>query len=227
MLAWFTNEGSDIKCDTESRVSNVSLSSKDTPLKTFECDYDVNPTFLFMNIHSKNYDQIFPTLLPKDTESKEWQQYCVEALTWVTRRENGKCVWRILPIHAAVAGDAPIYLIAALISLSKTSLTCQTDHNQLPLHMSYRRNEKAIIDLIFHNYPEGAHCKDYKGRVPSVLDPKPFHNNLEYALSKDVRGGGETTRTVSWKDIPHNPTRYITGKLDSSIQVEECALCFL
>eukprot|EP00567_Pseudictyota_dubia_P005644 CAMPEP_0197445870 /NCGR_PEP_ID=MMETSP1175-20131217/10978_1 /TAXON_ID=1003142 /ORGANISM="Triceratium dubium, Strain CCMP147" /LENGTH=158 /DNA_ID=CAMNT_0042976903 /DNA_START=122 /DNA_END=594 /DNA_ORIENTATION=- len=71
-----------------------------------ECDFDKNPTKLYLLIQDKKWDEA----ARRSSESPP------EAYTWVSRRErDGKLRWRLLPLHAAIIFKAPERLVEALL----------------------------------------------------------------------------------------------------------------
>ena len=78
--------------------------------------YDINPTKLFKEPERRNYSEILLSF----NNSKNYKIFCDEASTWVVRSINGRVSWRMLPIHAAVATDAPTEVLEVLISACKT-----------------------------------------------------------------------------------------------------------
>ena len=78
--------------------------------------YDINPTKLFKYLERRNYSEILLSF----NNSKNYKIFCDQASTWVVRSINGRVSWRMLPIHAAVATDAPTEVLEVLISACKT-----------------------------------------------------------------------------------------------------------
>ena len=139
--------------------------------------YDINPTKLFKDLERRNYSEILLSF----NNSKNYKICCDEASTWVVRSINGRVSWRMLPIHAAVATDAPTEVLEVLISACKTSLMCQDDRKQLPLHIAYRRNKRDVIELLVQHESNALNVLDNKGRLPSecvpVLKDDKFEQN--------------------------------------------------
>ena len=55
-------------------------------MKVLECDHDVNPTRLFKNIETINYDAILPILLSEERDTEEWKVFCEEVMNRVNQR---------------------------------------------------------------------------------------------------------------------------------------------
>jgi hypothetical protein len=71
-----------------------------------ECDYDVNPTELYLAVQDGRWDDAIERCITHPRE----------ASTWVYRRdEGGKLRWRLLPLHAAALFRAPEGAVRALL----------------------------------------------------------------------------------------------------------------
>ena len=55
-------------------------------MKALECDYDVNPTRLFKNIETINYEAILRMLLSEERDTEEWKVFCEEVMNRVNQR---------------------------------------------------------------------------------------------------------------------------------------------
>ena len=134
-----------------------------------ECDYDINPTELYLAVQDGRWNDVMDR---SKTHSHE-------ASTWVYRQDDvgGKGAmkllrWRLLPLHAAVIFRAPKEVVIALLVANSDSAACRDDQGNLPLHLSLRRRsgdaefDEEVVSILTKAYPEGTRTPDNKGRTP-------------------------------------------------------------
>ncbi|KAL9188056.1 hypothetical protein ACHAXT_006434 [Thalassiosira profunda] len=146
----------------------------------FECDYDVNPTELYLSVQRKDWDG-----------AVERAAACPhEASTWVSRKEgDGKLRWRFLPLHAAIIFRAPERTISALLFAFAQGAACKDDQGMLPLHLAFRNGcDEAAVELLLMAYPQSVDVQDRKGRTPMVLAQQSTHANREAYIRALERG---------------------------------------
>jgi D-Tyr-tRNAtyr deacylase len=133
----------------------------DTSLGKFECDYDSNPTDIFMNLQKKEWD----------SAAKRSIDHPTEARTWVSRKEkHGKLRWRLLPIHAAIIFKAPEKVVENLLAAYPKGAQSKDDQGMLPLHLAFRHGStEGTVNLLLVAFPQSVEVKDRKGRIPLVL----------------------------------------------------------
>lgn len=149
---------------TPSFLSGTSIRSNPTsppPSQQNECDYDVNPTFLYQAIEAKQWQHVADFL----TTQEEATQQCS---TWVIRKErNGQLRWRLLPLHAAVIFASPLHIIELLLQEYPAAAHLKDDQGMLPLHLCFRNFQQwEILEELLTCYPQGILVKDRKGRTP-------------------------------------------------------------
>lgn len=129
--------------------------------KTRECDFDTNPTKLYLLIQGKKWDEAAARSVAAPEES----------YTWVSRKErDGKLRWRLLPLHAAVIFRAPGKCIEALLSSYPAGAQCKDDQGMLPIHLAFRNgSSEGVVNVLLVAYPQSIDVKDRKGRIPLVL----------------------------------------------------------
>lgn len=127
----------------------------------FECDYDQNPTAIFLNLQKKEWE----AAAKKADESVE------EARTWVSRKEKGgKLRWRLLPIHAAIIFKAPENVVETLLAAYPKGAQSKDDQGMLPLHLAFRHgSSEGTVNLLLVAFPQSVNVQDRKGRIPLVL----------------------------------------------------------
>eukprot|EP00571_Detonula_confervacea_P009664 CAMPEP_0172320270 /NCGR_PEP_ID=MMETSP1058-20130122/40152_1 /TAXON_ID=83371 /ORGANISM="Detonula confervacea, Strain CCMP 353" /LENGTH=619 /DNA_ID=CAMNT_0013035499 /DNA_START=39 /DNA_END=1898 /DNA_ORIENTATION=+ len=175
-----------------------------------DCNYDINPTLMFLVLESHNWKEAIALLdgkglenkndawnlgslfggkrkdqgnangNPKDQLAKKQQKELqVQARTWITRRErNGVLRWRMLPLHAALAFNAPFDVVLRLYHLYPGAVRCRNDQGMLPLHHVFKYgNEDKILELLLDVFPEALTVVDDKKRLPLGCTPKDGSDN--------------------------------------------------
>ena len=150
--------------------------------QVMECDYDSNPTELYLAVQRKDWEAASAICASKPDE----------ASVWVSRREkDGKLRWRLLPLHAAVIFKAPERVISALMCAFPQGAACKDDTGMLPLHLSIRNgaDEDVVVSLLMA-YPQSIEVKDRKGRTPMDLatDRNSANPNKEVYIRALERG---------------------------------------
>ena len=160
-----------------------------------ECNFDVNPTGLYMAVHTKQWAlaadraKVFPAeasvwvaRMGDAVEEPSVQQpmsprsppTSPTAAMAVSRQRHPKVLrWRMLPLHGAVLFNAPVNVVETLIKAHPAGCSAEDDQGMLPLHLAFRVGaSEDIVLALLDVYPEAIEITDYKGRVPSMLAPK-------------------------------------------------------
>ncbi len=143
-----------------------------SPRRTaFECDYDSNPSELYLAVQRKDWDGALERVATCPQE----------ASTWVSRKEaDGKLRWRLLPLHAAIIFRAPEDTISALLFAFAQGAACKDDQGMLPLHLAIRNGcDENVVNLLLLAYPQSIEIQDRKGRTPMVLAQQSTHANRD------------------------------------------------
>lgn len=143
-----------------------------SPRRTaFECDYDSNPSELYLAVQRKDWDGALERVATCPQE----------ASTWVSRKESdGKLRWRLLPLHAAIIFRAPECTISALLFAFNQGAACKDDQGMLPLHLAIRNGcDENVVNLLLMAYPQSIDIQDRKGRTPMVLAQQSTHANRD------------------------------------------------
>lgn len=143
-----------------------------SPRRTaFECDYDSNPSELYLAVQRKDWDGALERVATCPQE----------ASTWVSRKEaDGKLRWRLLPLHAAIIFRAPEDTISALLFAFAQGAACKDDQGMLPLHLAIRNGcDENVVNLLLMAYPQSIEIQDRKGRTPMVLAQQSTHANRD------------------------------------------------
>ena len=169
-----------------------------------DCNYDINPTLMFLVIESLNWEEAAKLLDGKGLENKDntWNlgslfggkkyeeerkallekrqaELRVQARTWIVRRErNGVLKWRMLPLHAALAFNAPFEVVLRLYQLYPGAVRCRNYAGMLPLHHTFKYgNEDKVLELLLDVFPEALTVRDDKGRLPLECTPQDDSDN--------------------------------------------------
>ncbi|CAB9514635.1 expressed unknown protein [Seminavis robusta] len=145
----------------ESTARGEGEEAVETPSAGYECDYDKNPTDLFLNLQKKEWA----------AAEKNANGDSLEARTWVTRKEkHGKLRWRLLPLHAAIIFKAPEKIVESLLAAYPKGAQSKDDQGMLPLHLAFRHgSSEGTVNLLLVAFPQSVNIKDRKGRIPLVL----------------------------------------------------------
>ena len=161
--------------------SGVTFARASSPRRpAFECDYDTNPTELYLSVQRKEWEVAIERAAAAPHE----------ASTWVCRKEaDGKLRWRLLPLHAAIIFRAPERAISALLFAHTPGAACKDDQGMLPLHLAFRNGcDEEVIHLLLMAYPQSVDVQDRKGRTPMVLAQQSTHPNRDAYIRALERG---------------------------------------
>ncbi|KAG7350351.1 hypothetical protein IV203_009711 [Nitzschia inconspicua] len=167
-----------------------------------ECDYDENVTTLYQAIESEAWVPVLEFL-----ETGKWEHMfqsdpnppLKQAQTWVTRFENGKVRWSLLPIHLAMIKNAPTKVISSLLNLHPLGAKSVDDQGSLPLHLAFKygASDRTMIDLI-QRFPPALFTKDIRGRVPTDIDgTQKERTTLLRAIIKATTANIESRHKIS------------------------------
>jgi hypothetical protein len=170
-----------------------------------DCNYDINPSLVFLVLESRNWEEAIALLDGKGLENKNGllnlgqlfagyrtghaisdelakkrqKELRSQARTWIVRRERtGVLRWRMLPLHAALAFNAPFDVVLRLYHLYPGAIRCRNDQGMLPLHHCFKYgNEDKILEFLLDVFPEALTVMDDKGRLPLGCTPKDGSEN--------------------------------------------------
>lgn len=155
-----------------------------------ECDYDINPTKLYLSIQHKKWELANNLIQAQPRQAKTWvyrkendkkkqcqveekgEEECVELVVTPKVQEAAsiKIRWRLLPLHAAVIFKAPESTIQALITAYPRACCFKDDQGMLPIHLAIRNESSpSIITMLLIAFPQSANIGDRKNRTPLHL----------------------------------------------------------
>lgn len=151
--------------------SQRSLSETVPNSQELVCDYDANPSTLYLLLEASEWR-------PAVTRCKTHPN---EVRTWVVRRdrETKQVRWMLLPIHAAVIFQSPNYVVDALIEKYLGAVSRRDDQGMLPLHLAFRhkQGDEDLMHLLLSHYPKAINEKDSRGRTPLELGRDDAHSS--------------------------------------------------
>jgi len=182
----------------EIKASSTLKVTSPLKAKTFECNFDKDPSKLYLSIQNRKWN---------DAISRA-EAYPQECKTWVSRFEDsGKLRWRLLPLHAAIIFKAPESTIQALLLSYPRAAKHKDDQGMLPIHLSFRNESPvAIAQLLLMSFPQAVHVQDRKGREPSVIvenSRSPLKDQYVEALNL-VAGFHAVAIAAMESDMMHN-----------------------
>eukprot|EP00542_Grammatophora_oceanica_P009242 CAMPEP_0194046200 /NCGR_PEP_ID=MMETSP0009_2-20130614/20040_1 /TAXON_ID=210454 /ORGANISM="Grammatophora oceanica, Strain CCMP 410" /LENGTH=442 /DNA_ID=CAMNT_0038691401 /DNA_START=53 /DNA_END=1381 /DNA_ORIENTATION=+ len=147
---------------TVSSHPTPSSPKRGTGETALECDYDVNPSFLYQAIEARQWDHCRKLFTRGDAAT-------TQAATWVVRKEpDGRLRWRLLPVHSAIIFGAPLEIMELLLQAHPHGAQCKDDQGMLPLHLAFRNeSDWDILEELLTAFPQAIHVKDRKGRTPA------------------------------------------------------------
>ncbi|KAI2508955.1 hypothetical protein MHU86_5450 [Fragilaria crotonensis] len=158
----------------------VDMEEVRSPVTTRECDFDKDPTPLYLELQKKDWEAAVSRAVTDPGEAR----------TWVVRKEfDGKLRWRLLPLHAAIIFKAPEQVIEALLGAYPSGAECKDDQGMLPLHLAFRNGStEGVVNLLLVAYPQSIDVKDRKGRIPLVLAQASTSPNRDAFMRALERG---------------------------------------
>lgn len=128
-------------------------------LVELECDYDTSATELYELLESSDWDRA----------RTRCRTHPEEVRTWITRRDKSQQVrWKLLPLHAAIIFQAPIYVVTALIERYPTAASRRDDQGMLPLHLAFRhkQEDEELLEHLLVQNPTAVTVRDRRDRTP-------------------------------------------------------------
>ena len=159
-----------------------------------ECDFDKNPTSLYLAIQQRDWDGV----------RYQAENFPAEARTIVFRKdpETDLLKWRLLPIHAAVLSDAPIEILEVLLKAYKDGAKSQDDHGMLPIHLALKKHaDPDKINLFLAAYPECIKVENYDGMTPVQQAQTSSSEHKDYYLRALKKGPTYNAVTGSMSDL--------------------------
>lgn len=193
------------KRDPVPQMRDPNMDDSESQMWEEDCNYDINPTLMFLVLESRDWAEVISLLDGKGLENKNdaWNlgslfggskkkatddteltkkrkaELKTQSRTWIVRRErNGTLRWRMLPLHAALAFNAPFEVVLRLYHLYPGAVRCRNDQGMLPLHHCFKfGNEDKVLELLLDVFPEALTVVDDRGRSPVECTPKDGSDN--------------------------------------------------
>jgi hypothetical protein len=156
-----------LKCTNVNPPEDFSLNGDDDdPFKVIMRPAD-KPTDLFKALQMRDWGVALDCVHKRPTEAK----------TWIYRETdfpNNEMLWKVLPLHAAIAIGSPAYLILELLQAYPDAAKKWDLHNSLPIHIAAARIDQdtdgeRILNHLLKEFPESAGVQNGKGLTPIKL----------------------------------------------------------
>ena len=166
------------------------------------CDYDDNPTSLFLLIEEKAWNDV----------KKRADLFPEEAKTYVMRHDkeaSGGSIghnpalvkWRLLPIHLAILYSAPPFVIQALLTAYRRGAECYDDERNLPIHLAVKKHaNEEIMNLLLAAHPKCIDDENGQRLTPLAMAQRSTSPHKKYYLKALRRGPIYKTVTANILD---------------------------
>ncbi|KAL7503438.1 hypothetical protein ACHAXN_001236 [Cyclotella atomus] len=180
------------KCDKESLHTEFTFDSDDNdPFNIVMRPVD-HPTELFKSLQQKDWGAALHCLHKKPTEAK----------TWIYRETDfpeNKLLWKLLPLHAAVALGAPAYVVIELLHVYPDAAKQWDSKRSLPIHLAASRIDldvdgERVLHHLLRVFPESAGVMNGRGRTPNEL-----------AYGAQLRKDRQIKRESKWESEEREP----------------------
>lgn len=118
-----------------------------------------NPTQLFSFLQQRDWEEALTCLRRSPHQARTWVRH------QSTSRVNN---WSMLPLHAAVAYGAPLYLLKELATINPNALRKPDHEGKLPLHYAAifsNTDQQDVMSHMMKCYPESMWIKALCGRT--------------------------------------------------------------
>ena len=161
----------------EPNPSEITKETRGAPVN--EEEEEVTP--LFKAIAGEEWDSVL-AFLETGSWGWKWSSLCdqlyhvteksadEQVRTWVTinTSENSKTETRRLPLHAAVAKEAPFKIVEALIMHFAKGARNPDSQGNYALHLAFEKGlDIETITFLMQEFPEAVHIQNNLGKVPS------------------------------------------------------------
>ena len=156
-----------LKCTRAERLENVVLNEAvEDPYSVIMRSVD-KPTELFKALQTRGWGAALDCLHREQREAKIW-------IYRETDRPQSQMLWKVLPLHAAIALGAPAYLILKLLQAYPDAAKKHDLQMSLPIHIAAARIDidadgERILHKLLEIFPESASIENGKGKVPIEL----------------------------------------------------------
>lgn len=143
--------------------STVTEETEDEEEEVLECDYDLTVTKLYQKLEDRDWESCLMFLRTGKWSASifaysDESPPSVQARTWVTAYEehtpDARVKWSLLPLHAAIAFNAPFDVVRELVDLYPRAVRCADDQEMLPLHTAFRFGASdQVVALLLEEFP--------------------------------------------------------------------------
>lgn len=148
-------------------------------------------TPLYKAIINEEWDSVV-TFLDTGSWGWKWSSLCAQLYqvsekaaaaqvrTWVTsNKREGKGEITRLPLHAAIARDAPFGVIMVLVKNYGKGVKNPDSEGNYPLHLAFQRAATLqILTFLMQQFPDAIHLKNHDGKLPTECGAANGVSNL-------------------------------------------------
>lgn len=159
----------------EQTIDNVMTEQTEKTVVRYN---EVTP--LFKAIINEEWDSVV-TFLDTGSWGWKWSSLCAQLYqvsekaaaaqvrTWVTsNKREGKGEITRLPLHAAIARDAPFGVIMVLVKSYGKGVKNPDSEGNYPLHLAFQRAATLqILTFLMQQFPDAIHLKNHDGKLPT------------------------------------------------------------
>lgn len=159
-----------------------------------ECDYNDNPTTLYLMIQDCDWARV----------GERAKSHPKEAKTWIVRinPDTLELQWRILPLHAAILSQAPQDVLETLLSVYAAAAKEQDDVGCLPIHWAIKKHcQPETINVLLAAYPKCIEIRNSAGVTPVEQSQQSSSPHKEYYLRALAPGPTYNAVTQSLSDL--------------------------
>jgi ankyrin repeat protein len=154
-----------------------------------ECDYDQNPTNLYLLLQQKDWQGV----------KYQANNFAEEVQTFVFRKDSdGLLKWRLLPLHLAILDDGvPLDVLETLLQAYPAAADVQDDHGMLPIHLSIKKHlAPDVINLLLAANPACIDVTNHDDLTPYQMAQKSSSPHKKYYV-RALRRGSPTYSAVT------------------------------
>jgi len=146
--------------------ASAKARKKKGSVRVREFDYDTHPTKLIKMVEKKKWEEVIQRCADNSREVSSW--ICkFQEVDGVDNKKKKEVRWRILPLHSAIAHQAPFKVIKALVAAYPASVKKGDDKQMLPLHIAFSSGVSLeAAAFLFDANPDAVNIKNNKNHTP-------------------------------------------------------------
>ena len=118
----------------------------------------------------------------------------------------------ILPLHIALANQAPLHIITLLLGTAIDTAQALVGSESTPLHIAVaNKADDAVIKAVLEAWPEAVFKTDHEGHTPLDLAQHSANAEVSLLLRAKEGGHGDTETKVVTKDVINSKRATVAG----------------